>query len=203
MRITLLFIVTIILGAALRFWWIAYDLPYAFNIDEAYIMDGAVDVADGNLRHGVIFRGSLPYYVTGLTIRLASMVYSTIKQGFPTFREAYAYDKTPFYIVGRAIVASYSMLTMIVLFLIARALFSETIGLLTILIFSLNTLEIQYAHQIYSDTALSFFMLLTLYTLVIAYKHKRQSLFLVSAVIIGLAMGQKLPGSPELPIYIW
>lgn len=198
----LLLFLIIAFGATLRFWGISYDLPYAFNSDEAYIMDRAVAVADGNLRHGVIFRGSLPYYITGFTIRLTSLFSPKVKLGFPTFQKSYEHDKTPFYIIGRAIVASYSVLTMITLYLLARALFSEAIGLLSVLIFSLNMLEIQYAHQIYSDTALSFFMLLTLYTLLIAYKLKRQSFFLVSAVLIGLAMGQKLPAIILLPLSI-
>lgn len=198
----LLLLMIIAFGALLRFWGIAYDLPYAFNPDEAYIMDRAVGVADGNLRHGVIFRGSLPYYVTGFTIKLASFIYPEIKKRLPKFQDAYAQDKTSFYVIGRAIVASYSILTMIILYLLARALFSETIGLLSVLIFSLNMLEIQYAHQIYSDTALSFFMLFTLYILLIAFKRKHHALVFISAIFVGLSTAQKLPGILLLPFSI-
>lgn len=198
----ILFLIIVTFGIVLRFRGIGYDLPYVFNPDEAYIMDRAVAVADGNLRHGVIFRGSLPYYITGFTIRLTSLFSPKIKLGFPTFQKSYEHDRTLFYVIGRAIVASYSILTMIILYLLARALFSGTVGLFSMLIFSVNTLEIQYARQVYSDTALSFFILLTLYTLLIAYKRKRQSLFLVSAMLIGLAMAQKLPAIILIPFGI-
>lgn len=199
----ILLLIILTFGATLRFWGIEYDLPYVFNPDEAYIMDRAVAVADGNLRHGVIFRGSLPYYITGGSIRLTKFFYPKLKQGYATFQESYVKDKTPFYIIGRAIVATYSVLTTIILYLLARALFNETIGLLSVFIFSLNMLEIQYAHQIYSDTALSFFMLFTLYILLIAFKRKNHVLIFISAILIGLSTAQKLPGILLLPFCIF
>lgn len=189
-------------GTLLRFWALSYDLPHAFNPDEAYIMDRAVGVADGNLRHGVIFRGSLPYYITGFTIRIASDFYPKIKQGYPTFQEAYTRDKTPFFIIGRAIVATYSVLTMIILYLFARALLGETIGLLSVIVLSMNLLEIQFSHEIYPDSALSFTMLSTLSLLYIAYKRKQSALFFVAAILIGLSTAQKLPGIVLLPFCI-
>jgi len=110
MKKYLILLLIIIFASILRFYGNNYDLPYVFNPEEPYIMDKAVEVADGKLDHGIILRGSLPYYVTGLTIKLATIFYPSFLQGQQFITQAYKINKTPFYIIGRSICVLYSLI---------------------------------------------------------------------------------------------
>lgn len=201
MRNYIFLLLIIIFAGIFRFYGINYDLPYVFNVDEPYIMDKTVEVADGNLRHGVVIRGSLPYYVNGLAIKLVTIINPSLLKGQKTIRDAYKIDKIPFYIIGRTISSFYSIAEIIVLFFIGKLIFNSSIALLAAFFTSISNLSINYAHQITPDTALSATILATLYFAVKASLRNNYRLFFISAFFVGIATAQKLTGILLLPIF--
>ncbi|EKD90096.1 MAG: glycosyl transferase family 39, partial [uncultured bacterium] len=200
MRQYFVLILIIIFACILRFYGISFDLPYVFNVDEPYIMDKAVEVADGNLRHGIIIRGSLPYYLTGGIIKLATILNPSILKSQKTITQAYKLNKTPFYIIGRSISATYSILEIILVFFLGKLLFNSSVGLIGAFLAAISILSINFSHQVTPDTALSFSILLTLYMGILANKRNSYKLFIVSGLLVGFSASQKLTGILAWPI---
>lgn len=192
----------LLLATILRFAGIGHQLPYTFMNEEATILDKAVGVADGYLRHGVILRGSLPYYVTGISIKVASFIFPSI---FPrnNIRSAYEMNKNYFYLLGRAISAMYGVAEVFLVYLLGTILFGSWIGVLASFFQSILPLSIQYAHIITPDTALSATILLAFLICIHARMRNNPLLFLISAIIIGLSVGQKLPGILAIPTLLF
>lgn len=202
MRNRLLLIVIMMLGTTLRFWGITHDLPNVYNLDEPAIMNRAIKVADGNLRHGVILRGSLPYYAIGAAIKLYSFVDPKVIQNHQTLSESYAQNKTVFYSIGRSIVALYGVIEIALLYLLTSLLFNRSVALLSSFFLSITPLSVSTAHIVNPNTGLSATLLFTLYICALAYKFNKQTLFLFAGFLAGLSAGQKFPGVLSLPIVI-
>jgi len=202
MKKYLILLLIIIFASILRFYGNNYDLPYVFNPEEPYIMDKAVEVADGKLDHGIILRGSLPYYVTGLTIKLATIFYPSFLQGQQFITQAYKINKTPFYIIGRSICVLYSLIEIIVIFHIGKLLFTPSIGLIAAFLTSISILSINFSHKITPDTALSATILFSIYLILSAYKRNSYRLFLISAFFVGFSMAQKIVGIFVFPVLL-
>lgn len=184
-----------------RFYAIGYDLPISYNTDEPYLLEKAIEVADGKLRHGVVIRGSLPYYVTAGVIKTASLLYPKLYGTKNTLSESYRINPSPFYIIGRSISAFYSLLEIIILFFIGKALGNTRIGLLAAFFNSLSNYSITWSHQITPDTALSATILITFLVIIKAYQKNDNKLFILASLLTGFSAAQKLPGiliSPSL-----
>lgn len=190
-------------ASILRFYRLDYDLPNVFDPDEPYIMDRVVEVADGNLAHGIILRGSIPYYVNGFAIKLMTIFKPSSVKDQNTISEAYKIDKTPFYITARSISALYGVLEIVFLFLLAKLVSNTKTALVASLILSLSSLTINYSHRVTPDTALSTFILITLYLTLKAYQSNKLALYYLSSFFVGLSAAQKLPGIYGFPILVF
>lgn len=198
MRHTLLLIVILMLGATLRFWGLGYDLPNVYTIDEPLIMNKAIRVADGYLRHGTILRGSLPHYIIGGAIKVASLMFPNIKGDYQTLTDSYMHDKTIFYMIGRTVNALLGVTEILLLFFLASLSFDVSVALLASFFLSISPLAINSAHAISPDTGLSSSMLLTISIGILASKRRSNELFLLAGFLSGLSAGQKFPGIVSL-----
>lgn len=193
-RTTVLLSIIVLLGVTLRFWGITYDLPNDYQFDENYIMDGAVAVADGKLRHGAILYGSLPLYTVGTAVRFVSLVLPQLHIGYPTYTQSYQQNQTVFNLIGRFMNGAYGTIEIIILFWLACIVFGKNIGLMSAFFLSVSKLTIEFAHVIKPDIALSTTMLLTVTIAIIAYRKNSIPLFMFSALLTGISGGQKFPG---------
>lgn len=198
---TALFIIVCI-GAYFRFQAIGYDLPNAYNPDDVYTMERAVAVADGSYHEAFTSHQPLHTLLIGLSIRAVSVFNPAIRNHAQSFTASYRQDKRPFFRISRTIVASTSVATVIVLFLLGRTVAGDAIGLLSALVFSLNILEIQYAHELYADTALTFLTVLTISVLARAYQQKRLLFLIIALCLLGFSIALKITGMLLFPFYI-
>lgn len=195
-------LIIVCVGAYVRFQSLGYDLPNAYNPDDVYTMEQAVAVADGSYSEALSSRQPLHTILIGLSIRTASMINPSMKNHAQPFVANYRQDKRPFFLIARTVVASFSVATIIALFFLGYMLAGSAVGLLSALVYSMNVLEIQYAHELYAETILMLMVTVTLVLLVQAWRKNRFSLLVYGALLIALASLQKVFAIFLLPIYI-
>lgn len=180
-------LIIVCVGAFFRFQGLGYDLPYAYNPDDVYTIERAIAVAHGSYKGALTSHQPLHIILIGLSIRAVSMINP---------------DRRLFFLIARTMVASFSIATFIVLFFLGRTLAGDAIGFIAALVFSLNILEIQYAHELYADTTLAFFTVLTIYILAKAYQQKRFYLLVVALSLLTVSVALKITGMLIFPLYI-
>ncbi|PIE81187.1 MAG: hypothetical protein CSA11_05290 [Chloroflexi bacterium] len=103
--------------------------------------------------------------------------------------------------VSRALTGLVDLLTIIILFLLGRRLFSPEVGLLAAAFLALNVMHIQLSHFFAVDPYLTFFALSSLYLMVKGAGGKQKAdgslsepsriCFVLAALFVGLAVGAK------------
>lgn len=91
-------------------------------------------------------------------------------------------------LAGRIISAIADMGTLMLLFLLAKKLFNQTVGLLASFFYAISAFPIQASHFYAVDTPLTFFILLTLYQLIKFYEKPS----LKNSILVGLCFGASL-----------
>lgn len=97
--------------------------------------------------------------------------------------------------IGRLISVVADLGTIIVIYLLAKKLFNNSIALLSALSYSLSVFAIQAAHFYAVDTLLTFFVTTTIYFLIRLYENPSKKLAIVSGVFFGLALVTKISAS--------
>lgn len=100
--------------------------------------------------------------------------------------------------VGRVISAIFDVLTILLLFELARVLFNKRVGLLAAALLSVTVLNIQYSHFFGSETFLTFFVTAVIYFSVRIWKYGGWPNYLFAGVAIGFALATKLSAMPVL-----
>lgn len=95
------------------------------------------------------------------------------------------------YLVGRALSALLDSLTVVVVFAIARDIFSARLGVIAALFAAIAPISIQLAHFFTPDSWLTFFVSLTLYGAIRAAGVGATRRFIVTGAAFGLAMATK------------
>ncbi len=95
-------------------------------------------------------------------------------------------------LVGRAISATADIGTLILIFLLAKKLFNQTIGLLSSFFYSVSVFPIQVSHFYAVDTLLTFFIILTLYQLTRFYENTSIKNALLTGVFFGFSLATKI-----------
>ncbi len=123
--------------------------------------------------------GSFPIYFLKTAGNIASIVDTTYA----------TYDKIN--LLGRFISAIFDIGTLVVLFFLAKKIFNKNVALITSFFYAISVLPIQLSHFYAVDTLLTFFVLLTLYRLIIFYeKSSFRNAFLVG-IFFGLSLATK------------
>lgn len=123
--------------------------------------------------------GSLPMYLLkGI---------STLSTPFYTLSSSY----DGINLIGRFLSALFDTGTVFLIFIIGKKLFSKTIGLIASFFYAISVFPIQAAHFYAVDTTLTFFVLLTLYTLIIFYEKPNKKMAMLSGILIGASLATK------------
>ncbi len=120
--------------------------------------------------------GSLPLYMLKGIAAIAS-IFDPL---------AYTYDQIN--LIGRFISALFDIGTLIIIFFFGKKLFSKTVGLLGTFFYAMSVFPIQASHFYAVDIPLTFFILLTLYLLIIFYEKPT----IKKAFFIGILFGASL-----------
>ncbi|MCL4544885.1 MAG: DUF2298 domain-containing protein, partial [Chloroflexi bacterium] len=101
-----------------------------------------------------------------------------------------AYDQV--YLVGRAVVATTDVATVLIAFLLGRQVFrSDKIALLTAFFYACSALAIQQSHFFVVDSMSTFFVILSLLFMVRVYQYGRWSDYVLGGLFVGVSLASK------------
>lgn len=192
---TLLLLISILaLSTIFRIYGINWDNGFHMHPDERAIVIAVSNLSFPLSLHSFFSQsspwnphffayGSFPFYL----LRIVGDVL-----GF--FNPLYA-SYTLITIPGREISTMSDLLTVILLFLLGKRLFSQAIGLTASFLYGVSVLPIQLSHFYAVDTLLTFFILATLYFLILFYDKQKKSTALLVGLFFGLALATKISSS--------
>lgn len=172
------------LGMFLRFYNINWDSGYSMHPDERAIvlytlplnLPTSIDQffnQQSPLNPHFFAYGSFPLYL----LKIAGFFASLIN---PLF------DQYPFVdLVGRSLSALFDSATMLLIYLIGKKTYNKDIGIIGSFLYAISVFPIQVAHFYAVDTMLTFFIMLTLYKLIIFYERPT----LLNSFLVGIFFG--------------
>jgi len=183
----ILLLLIIALGAFLRLYGLNWDQNQHLHPDERAIIMFTLPLnfpsslseflsVSSPLNPHFFAYGSLPLYLLKAIGALASIHYP----------QALSYDQIN--LIGRFISVIFDVGTLIFIFLLGKKLFSKTVGLLGTFFYAISVFPIQAAHFYAVDTTLTFFILFTLYVIILFYEKPTK----IKAILIGILFGASL-----------
>jgi YYY domain-containing protein len=121
---------------------------------------------------------------------------------FPIFLVRYLAEWTGFsgydeiHLLGRAVSASFDLISIVIVFFLGERLFNRKVGLLGALFTALSVLLIQHSHYFVVDSIANTFILLGLYFAVGIQRESRFRDYAYFGVMLGLAVSSKISAFP-------
>jgi 4-amino-4-deoxy-L-arabinose transferase-like glycosyltransferase len=179
----------------LHLWGIRKNLPYEPESDESIFVEGAVHmVASGNLNPGWFGNpGSTIFYPLAGTIH----AWRVIAHGAPLFQSnpelVALFDRNiyPFYLLGRFLSVIYGVLSVPLIFLLGKNAFNAQTGLLGAFLFIFYPLSVSHAQMVRTDSAGTFFGLLSLWLCLRAYDRPMLLNHILAGIAIGLSVSSR------------
>ncbi|MEA2597662.1 MAG: hypothetical protein QOF01_4131 [Thermomicrobiales bacterium] len=203
--VTITLVAILLLGGLLRFTGRNWDDGHNLHPDERFLTMVATDISwPGGINEYFDSENSPlnPYNVTddeGNT-RYGSFIYGTFPlfmgKAFADFTGRDAYGS--YHLASRSLSATFDLLTVFLVFLVARRLFGAFAGLLGSLLLSLSVLDIQLAHFGTFDTFVSMLCLATFYFALKSDDTGRWWVYALAGVAAGLATASKLSALPVI-----
>jgi len=180
-------------AAVVRFWGLAFGLPHTqARPDETHIIEAARTMLSGRLPrfydYPWLYIGQLSliyigYYFWGL----ATGTFHTLAEMVASWPAYWA----PFFLLSRAMAAAYGTATIYVVFRTARRLWGDTAALASSLFLAFAFSHARDSHFGTTDTALTFFIVLSVSLLIEAHGTGRQRQFAVAGLAGGLGAATK------------
>lgn len=183
----LLLIGLLLLGTFLRFWGLGSvyqrvdDYPLAQHVQVIYGGDWRPDL---HWFYPVFFN-----YIVVVLLRILSGILTVC--GFNPAPGLYPFSFDQILQISRVVSALMGSLTIPLVFLTARRLYSEKAALLAASIFTLSFIHILYSHQIVLDVPMTFFYALSLYFCSVLMTRGSLSIYILAAFSGGLAIATK------------
>ena len=137
------------LALGLRLWGIQFGLPLRTHIDEPAYVISALKVASGDLwvEYPLLSPNIYQFILAAaygmlFVVGKVTGVYSSVS----AFGQSYLTDPTPFYLIARSLSAFWSMLTVVMLYGIARQLVGKNAALLATFLLSVMFIDVRHAH---------------------------------------------------------
>jgi 4-amino-4-deoxy-L-arabinose transferase-like glycosyltransferase len=184
----------VVLGALARAWGLWFGLPHTqARPDESVVAQIAIGFWKGTLNPGffdyptlfmyVLAAADLAYYVAG---RLSGAFHSV-----PDFLASWTTHWTPFYLIGRSIVAIAGTATIVVVARIAARLGGTAAGLIAGAFLALSFLHVRDSHFAVTDVPATLLICLSIDRLLRAHVNREPQQFFVAGVLAGLAVTTK------------
>ncbi|MFA5994817.1 MAG: glycosyltransferase family 39 protein [Patescibacteria group bacterium] len=178
-----------------------YGISAVTNVDEPNIVNRAVQFADGQWR--------IPWYnwPAQSLMRIDGAVfkaYSVVKQ--QPVKILYQAHRNTFFVLARLITILFSLIAIVFLYLIGKALNSETTGLLAALFLSVSYLFTINSRFVTPDVPMTTMFLVVLYASFRLLKAPTVKWCIIAGVAIGFAVATKYTGAlailPIVMVYI-
>ncbi|EKD49669.1 MAG: hypothetical protein ACD_63C00076G0007 [uncultured bacterium] len=195
-RILIFVILMAILGAsfAVRFVGIDFGTPIPVHVDEHFLVDPAIDAADGDFNPGWFGSpGSTIIYINGFVFYVYN-TYENIKDGYHRSAfERYQNNPTNFLILGRILPVMMGTLIVFFVFLLGKELKDNWLGLIAAFIAGGAPYLSGYARIIHPDITSAFFVIFVIWASVKIIKTGKLKWYLLAGVGVGLATATKYP----------
>lgn len=187
-------IVVLVAAALVRFWGIWFGLPHTqARPDESVVNTIAIHFFSGDLNprffdYPTLFMYALAvldlvYFAAG---RLGGLFLSV-----PHFIASWQSNWTPFYLLGRVVVATLGTATVLVVYRLAARLFGSRVGLIAATFLALSFLHARDSHFGVTDVPATFLICASIYALVGAHLDRARQQFFLAGLLAGLATSTK------------
>lgn len=183
--------------------WMALALPRYF--DDHWVFNNIDTFLNGSLRPRHSLYGSLSYLPQALALAACEYLHSLTGIDALAVRGTYAdgFSLGAFRIM-RLFVIGYAMVSIYMIYLVGRRLFSPMVGLVAAAALAAYPQHLRSAVQLKPDMMALMFTVITLYWTVGAARNPRLSRFLLAGVGVGLATSAKYIGvAAALPLTVW
>lgn len=188
-----LLLVILLAGALFRLHGLDWDSSKHLHPDERFLTTVTNDLKlPKNLDHYFDpTRSSLsPYSLEKIGMFVYGTLPISLVKAAAVLLNHDTYDKIP--LVGRVISAIFDLASILLLFLLGRRLYGKKIGLLAAAFSALSVLNIQLSHFYAVDTFANFFILATLFFLLLASSNGRWLTYALAGLMFGLGLASKL-----------
>lgn len=188
-----LFII-ILAGIIVRITGIDFGLPFLYHNDEPLVVHYALAYSTGDFNpHFFKVPPLLSYmlfFMYGIFYCLgrAVGVFSNVKD----FGFLFLNNPTLFYLIGRLMVgALFGSASIYLIYILAKRVFSKTVGLFSALFLAFNFLHVRNSHYIYFDIPLVFCVILFFILLHRLYENNRLRDYVYTGLLLGVSISVK------------
>ena len=170
------------------------DLPSP-EVDEPYFVLPAVHMAaSGSLDpHWFGHPGSTVILPLAVAYRAREVVFhgAPLLGAAPSVAKRFRADRSTFFLIGRAWTILLGLATVALVFLLARKLFGDLVGVLAALLFAVIPIVVDYGRTVRSDSAGACFAMLALLLIVGALERPSAARFAGAGAAVGLAIASR------------
>ncbi len=195
----------VLIGGLLRFLGLGFGLPLQFHPDEHLYREAVSGFAEsGTLEPRMYAYGGLAYYPLHAALKTGYALERALRpDAAPESFARYVEDEERVTRYQRGLSAALGTLTLLVVFLLGRALHSSFAGLLAAFLLAVVPLHVRDSHFGVMDVPLGLLVALALFLAVRAAQHGALRSFLAAGALIGAAAAMKyLPGVLLLPLWL-
>jgi hypothetical protein len=176
---------------ALHLWGIQGNLPFAAEIDEPVFVSRAIRMAaTGDLNPRWFGHpGSTLIYPLAALYHLASP--GLFLQPDPTLQISFKADPGEFYLFGRYLTIGYAVVSLPLVYQLGRCAFGRPAGLIGASLAILPVVAVAHSQMVRTDSAATFFGLLSLWLCLKVYDRPTPSRFIQAGLSIGLAIATR------------
>ena len=185
----------LVAALCLHLWGIQRDLPFTSDIDEELFVTPAVAmVATGDLNpHWFGHPGSTVIYPLTAIYRIWNFVayYGPLLRPDPDVRAAFDANFGEFYLLGRLLAVAYAVLSLPLVYALGRRIFNTRVALIATWLSALSPVAVAHAQMVRTDSAGTFFTMLSLWLCLRVYEHPTLRNQLFAGAAIGLAIATR------------
>ncbi|MCG6536585.1 MAG: glycosyltransferase family 39 protein, partial [Syntrophales bacterium LBB04] len=179
---------------------------HTLHPDEASVLEAVTKMKPSTLDfnpHHFASGGSSHFYVVAVVLKAASMFnFITLTPDKQYYRNNFR-EMDKIWITGRLISVFYSLLSILLIYLIGKAIFDPEIGLWSALILAIMPINVIDSQFLYFDTSTAFWLSLTLFLSLKIFRSGDTKWYIMAAVSAAMACGGKYYGAVAFfyPIY--
>lgn len=204
---------------------LGWYLPHTYNYDEYHVVGRAINLispnsaevvfdsedAEGILRYKLLpeHRGwfipirlmypPLYIFVQALAYRTCYL-FTLLKVSFPPVEEV---GLTELFLAGRFTTALFGLLTVLLVYLVGKMMYSRKVGLISSLFLSFTFLHITSSRTVKPGIPMTFFIILAFLFIYLIYRRGRVWYYILGAIFIGLSVATKFMGGVLIiPIFL-
>ncbi len=190
------FIGILAVAAILRLWGVNWGMPYIFHPDERFMISRGVYFFGGDFNPHLFIYPSLLMYIlfifNGLEYAIGRLL--SAFHSLEEFTNLYHSDPATFYIPNRIVIVLFALLSIYMVYKIAREIKNPETGLLAASLLALLPVHVMHSHFVTTDVPCVAFVLLSFfYSLRIIDSNETKN-YILAAVFGGMAASIKYNG---------